>query len=62
MQMNISNGVCSLCKSSQENLDHLRFECKAVQGIWENIFDVMGGFNLKIDKSVVVAGCLEDSS
>ena len=62
-RMNISNGVCSLCKSSQENLDHLLFECKAVQGIWENIFAVlMGGFNLKIDKSVVVAGCLEDSS
>ena len=35
--MNFSNGICSLCKYKEENLDHLLIDCEQVQNIWQQI-------------------------
>ena len=63
LKMKISNGMCNLCKSQLENLEHLLYDCIFVQGIWKNIFDdILIVFNIKLDKFTVIVGYLNNSS
>ena len=43
--MNVSNGLCNMCKSRRETLYHLFWECDRIKLIWkkvENDFKLFG--------------------
>jgi hypothetical protein len=63
LKMNISNGLCKVCKSSLENLEHLLYDCNYVKKIWNSIFqECLILWNIEQDKIVILAGVLENSN
>ena len=39
-KMKLSNGMCTLCESRSENLEHLLIECEGVSDIWDMVNNI----------------------
>jgi hypothetical protein len=62
--MNFSDGLCTICKVGQENVDHLLLFCQDTKPVWTNIENIIARFldkDFKLSYKNIICGILEQT-
>ena len=60
-QMTFSDGICKMCSSHEENVEHLLYTCSKLSGIWEDIVQFINNVfetRITLNRFSVLAGIL----
>ena len=63
-KMNISDGVCKICKEEIENSEHLFYSCKTLENIWvriESVIKAVSGVEIILEFKHIILG-IEDEN